>query len=414
VKVLILPELYPPVIGGLEMHAQRLAHALARRGHEVVVCTLAGGDGPRERTDGGITVIEIDGWRRHLARAYEDPARAFHIPMPDPGVVRALRSVLDSQRPDVVHAHGWILYSALVAVPGSGARLLATLHDFGLVCARRNLLHHGERLCSGPRLGKCLRCAPEQYGVLKATPVVLGHRASTRLLNGRCDRYLAVSHAVRDAVVRSGADGGAPVDVIPNFVDLAAIDATSHDPRPAWVPPEGPFVLFVGALTAFKGIGDLLEVWRRDPPDAHLVLAGTPRPDTPRSLPPRVSLVEDVAHREVLAATRHAAVSVTPSVGPDACPSTVIEAMACATAVVGTTVGGIPDLIEHEVDGLLVAPANPGALRAAVVALLDDPDLRHRMARSARERSSLFGTDTVTARVEDAYSEAMAAEAVPT
>ena len=88
----MLPEFYPPVIGGLELHAQRLTHALVDRGHDVTVCTLAGAGGPGTTRDGSVDVIHIDGWRRHLGPFYEQPELAFHPTLPDPGVVRSLRA----------------------------------------------------------------------------------------------------------------------------------------------------------------------------------------------------------------------------------------------------------------------------------------------------------------------------------
>jgi glycosyltransferase involved in cell wall biosynthesis len=402
-RVLMLPEFYPPVIGGLELHAQRLTHALVDRGHDVTVCTLAGAGGPGTTRDGSVDVIHIDGWRRHLGPFYEQPELAFHPTVPDPGVVRSLRGVLDRVRPDVVHAHGWILYSALAAVPGSGAALVATLHDFGLVCPRRNLLRDGNDLCGGPSLAACLRCAPQQYGAVKATPLVLGHRFSTRRYHGRADRYLAVSSAVRDAVLDSGAADGTPVQVVPNFVDIDAVHATAGAARPAWVPPDGPYVLFVGALNRFKGVPELLDVWRRDRPSAELVLAGTVQPDTPRDLPAGVRLVERVPHHEVLAAFRHASVGVAPSVGPDACPTTVLEAMACGIPVVGTRIGGIPDLIDDGRTGLLVPPGDAEALGRAIRRLGDDPELASRLARAAEAGVHAFTAPAVAEQVESVY-----------
>lgn len=407
-RVLMLPEFYPPVIGGLELHAQRLSVALRDRGHEVSVCTLSGPDGPGIRTDDhGLTVRGIDGLRRHLGRFYERPDLAFHPTLPDPGVVSSLRAVIDEVRPDVVHAHGWILYSALAAVPGSGAKLVSTLHDFGLVCPRRNLLHNGTSLCDGPSLGKCLTCAPEQYGVVKATPLVLGHRLSTRTHHGRCDRYLAVSSAVRDAVISSKANRGTPVEVVPNFVDIGAVHASAGSARPTWVPATAPYVLFVGAITGFKGIGELLSVWRERRPSAELVLVGPRRPDAPTELPEGVRLVEAAPHAEILAAMRHAAVAVTPSIGPDACPTTVLESMAAGAPTIGTRIGGIPDLIEDEVSGLLVAPGSVTELGSAIDRILGDAGLAARLSAGGRDRADRFTAPAVAAQVEAVYEDVL-------
>jgi glycosyltransferase involved in cell wall biosynthesis len=64
----------------------------------------------------------------------------------------------------------------------------------------------------------------------------------------------------------------------------------------------------------------------------------------------------------------------------------IVEAMACGTAIVATAVGGIPELIEHDVTGLLVPPGNPQALADAIIALLADANRRTRLGAAARSR----------------------------
>ena len=89
-RILTLAEFYPPVIGGLEKHAQRLTHELRRRGHDVAVATLAVPDLPEHDDDDGIPVTRVDGWRKALDRFYEDGGRGFHPTAPDPGIQKRL------------------------------------------------------------------------------------------------------------------------------------------------------------------------------------------------------------------------------------------------------------------------------------------------------------------------------------
>jgi glycosyltransferase involved in cell wall biosynthesis len=79
-------------------------------------------------------------------------------------------------------------------------------------------------------------------------------------------------------------------------------------------------------------------------------------------------------------------VCVVPSVWHDAFPLAVLEAMARARAVIATNVGGIPELIEHDVTGLLVPPGDETALAEAIAALLADPARAARLGEAARER----------------------------
>jgi glycosyltransferase involved in cell wall biosynthesis len=74
----------------------------------------------------------------------------------------------------------------------------------------------------------------------------------------------------------------------------------------------------------------------------------------------------------------------------DNTPVSVLEAMACGLCVVSTNVGGIPYLLEHEHDGLLVPPDDPAAVTTAVRRLLTEPDLAERLSRNARQKAEQF------------------------
>ena len=66
-------------------------------------------------------------------------------------------------------------------------------------------------------------------------------------------------------------------------------------------------------------------------------------------------------------------------------PKTLLEAMACGRAVIGTEVPGIREIIKHDENGLLV-PENAGALRQAIQRFFNDPDLRSRLGQAARRK----------------------------
>jgi glycosyltransferase involved in cell wall biosynthesis len=74
----------------------------------------------------------------------------------------------------------------------------------------------------------------------------------------------------------------------------------------------------------------------------------------------------------------------------DNTPISVLEAMACGLCVVSTNVGGIPYLLEHEHDALLVPPDDPAAVATAVRRLLTEPDLAEQLSRNARQKAEKF------------------------
>ena len=107
---------------------------------------------------------------------------------------------------------------------------------------------------------------------------------------------------------------------------------------------------------------------------------------------------------ELAALIRDADVAVFPSIWQEPFGMTVVEAMATETAVVASRVGGIPEIVEHGVTGLLVEREDPAALSEAVLTLLGDPQRRDRLARAGRQRAvERFSWKRIAADVLDVY-----------
>jgi glycosyltransferase involved in cell wall biosynthesis len=105
-----------------------------------------------------------------------------------------------------------------------------------------------------------------------------------------------------------------------------------------------------------------------------------------------------------MAAFRRCLFAVLPSICLDACPTTVLEAMASGRPVVATTTGGITDMIVDGENGLLVPPGDEYKLAAAMARLLNDDELRARLAAGTQERVQRFTSSAVAERLEAVYA----------
>jgi len=400
-----LTDFYRPVIGGLERHVETFSGELAHRGHTVTVVTLQTNDDPPEEILDGVRVVRIRGWSGALARVYADATKPFHPTFPDPGAVAALRRLIASERPDVVASHSWLQYSYFpLHRTRQGPAHVVSLHDHGLVCARKTLQHAGHPSCSGPGLAKCLACAPGQYGVLKGTVITAGLRAS-RVLHERADRYIAISNAVADGA-RHALPDGTDITVIPTMVPDNLPYLATSTPRPAFLPAEDGYLMFVGALGRHKGVDVLLDAWRRMRHRLPLVLIGTSRPDTPPLDDPGLVVARDVPSAQVMASWIRASIAVVPSVWNEPQGQVAIEATLLGRPVVASDTGGLRDVVRHGMTGLLVPSADPEALAAALDRLLDDPVRRHRMGEAGRRHAQQFLAAEVTSRVLEVFEEA--------
>jgi glycosyltransferase involved in cell wall biosynthesis len=409
-RILMLTQFFPPTIGGEERHVRDLAICLAQRGHSVSVATLWREGLPEREVDEGVVIFRIEGLAQRWRGLFSDPSRTHAPPFPDPGLVRALKRLIRSERPDVVHAHNWLLHSFLPLKRANGPGLVVTLHDASLICATKQSIRCGET-CSGPGLAKCCACAARHYGAAKGVVTLAANSASGLFERRLVDCFLAVSNAVAEGNRLPG--GPAPYRIVPNFVRDQVANLDSGDDGRASQLPRQPFILFVGDLRPYKGVDVLVEAYAGLESVPPLVLIGRKFHDMPTRWPANVHVFHDWPRPAVMQAWRRSMAGVVPSVGPEPCATVLMEAMACGKPVIASTAGGNSEIVENNVSGLLVRPGDRLALAQAISALTADERLRDRLAAGALRRVKAFMASSVVPRVEAVYSDVLAARRHP-
>jgi glycosyltransferase involved in cell wall biosynthesis len=400
-RILMLSDMYPPIVGGLEQYVRRLSRELAARGHAVTVATLAHGTAPAFERDGDVRLYRLRGAVHQATWLYGDAARIQAPPLPDPLLTRALWRVLAEEQPEIVHAHNWLVHSFLPLKRASGAKLVVTLHDFGLVCAKKSLYHQGG-ICTGPAPVKCLGCASAHYGPVRGAATIGGLALMAPLERAGVDLFLATGR--RTAELNRLHRSSVRFEVVPNFVSDEPARPVGHD-QAGYLRrlPSEPYLLFVGALGRHKGVHVLLDAYRGlvDPPP--LVVIGASSTEASFDYPRGTTVLTDWPHAAVLRAWDRCLFGIVPSTWADPFPTVTLEAMAAGKAVVGTSAGGLVDMIDHGVTGLLVPPADAEALRAAMAYLIEEPATRSTMGEAARRKVRGFTAQAVVPRLEQAY-----------
>ena len=364
---------YPPANFGGDGHAvRRLAHALARRGHEVHV------------------IHDVDAFRSLTSK----PERA---PLSEPeGVhVHALQSALGTLSPLATHqlgrplVHGRTIRKILdggfdvinfhnislvggPAILGYGAGIkLYTAHEHWLVCSSHILWRHNREVCTGR---ECVRCVVH-YG----RPPQLWRAGSMLERQARhVDEFLTMSEFAANNHAKFGFER--PMRVIPAFLP----DAPPIPPRVVDQSDVPPYLLFVGRLEAIKGLQDIIP---RFPgvqgPELWIAGTGDYEPEL-RALAegmPRVRFLGFLPEDRLRQLYRDAIAAVIPSICYEVFPLVVLEAFREGTPIIARDLGPFPEIIRASHGGLLYD--TPEEFDGAVIELSTDSSRRNEMGRAA-------------------------------
>jgi glycosyltransferase involved in cell wall biosynthesis len=363
---------YPPANFGGDGHAvRRLAHALARRGHEVHV------------------IHDVDAFRSLTSK----PDRA---PLPEPeGVhVHPLRSALGTLSPLATHQLGRPLVHgreirrildggfdvinfhniSLVGGPailgyGSGIKLY-TAHEHWLVCSSHILWRHNREVCTGR---ECVRCVLH-YG----RPPQLWRAGSMLERQARhVDEFLTMSEFAANNHAQFGFER--PMRVIPAFLPDAPRIPLRGDASD--VPP---YVLFVGRLEAIKGLQDIIPRFAgAHGPQLWIAGTGDYEPEL-RALAegmPRVRFLGFLSEDKLRLLYRDAIAAVIPSICYEVFPLVVLEAFREGTPIIARRMGPFPEIVRASDGGLLYETAEE--FDRAVMGLSTDRSRRIEMGRAA-------------------------------
>jgi glycosyltransferase involved in cell wall biosynthesis len=405
VKVVMLAQTYAPVVGGEERHVEDLSRELSRRGHEVVVATLRQPGGEPPQAD-GVRVRTLDSSVHRIPGVETQATTNYAAPLPDPVTTAGLRTIMREERPDVVHAHNWLVNSYLPLARRTDAPLVLTLHDYGLLCPTKRLFLDGA-ICSGPGAAKCLRHATDFYGAGKGTLVAGGVAVADPWVRRRVDLFVSVSSVVGELCrVTDRPDHR----VIPNFVRPLPAAPADADERLDFL-PAGNFILYFGDISEDKGARVLLEAHAGLADAPPLVMIGRRSIDGLDSVP-GVIAPGPQPHALAIEALRRSAFTVAPSIWAEPFGIVAIEAGAAGKPVLASASGGLRDVIVDGETGRLLPAGDVPALRAAMAELLADPSLRERMGAAAAARvETSFTPSVVIPRIEDAYRDAIASRA---
>jgi glycosyltransferase involved in cell wall biosynthesis len=229
------------------------------------------------------------------------------------------------------------------------------------------------------------RTASRLYGSRARGAIAPLSDLAARTALRRADAHRALTAHTAELI--EDATGRRPVGTFPTYFDLGSFEA--DPPRPV---PERPAVAWVAVLERYKNPDGFVAAWRRvarELPEARLTMVGDGplRPvvdELARELPETVTLVPRMTPAEIARLLDDSTLLVLPS-RMEGMGRVIIEAFARARPVVASAVGGIPDLVDHDRNGLLVPPEDEERLAAELLRVLRDRGLAERLGGAAHE-----------------------------
>lgn len=390
-RVLHLSWEYPPLVyGGLGRHVGALARAQAAVGIDTTVVTQTE-EQPVEETVDGVSVIRVP--RDLPAVPFDEAHLLAWVAGLEHALTRAVVRIADNTRPDVVHAHDWIVtHTAVTSRALLGVPIVTTFH--------------------ATEAGRHQGWLPSPLSnSIYSVEWWLAHE-STRLIS--CSEHM------RWEVDRLFGVGRDKVSVIPNGIDRDAWRAAPQAVtrmRERYAGP-GPLLVTTARLEWEKGIHTLLEAMtelRRRVPGIRLVIAGRGGKEADlRESAQRLRLDRAVAFAgwlpegDLHALVAAADLAVVPSIY-EPFGLVALEAAALDTPVVVAETGGLAEFAEGGRVALTFEPGDPASLAETVRALLADPEATQRRAKAADEAlTAKYSWDRIASLTKAAYESAIA------
>ena len=367
--------------GGPERYIFSVSELLKTKGHDVAFFSM-------EHQNNVVCewnkyfVKNIDYIKKHRLK---EQIKIFKNTLYSKEAEKKMIRLLDDFRPDIAHIHNFnhqLTPSILFALKKKKLPIVMTAHDYKLVCPSYSMLNHGKvcELCEGKRFYQCLRtkCHKNSFG--KSFLVTLESYLHHQVLNSYrfIDYFLCPSKFIMNKLQKMGLKGN--FVHLPNFVsvkNLMPIKERKMNKLVYW-----------GRLSYEKGVDTLVEAVKGLQVELKLIGEGPMRAKIEKKIEQdninNVKLLGYLDKDVLLSRVRNCGVAIIPSECYENNPVSVLEAFALGIPVIGSRIGGIPELIKDGETGLLFEPGNVKDLRDKIMNLLSEPDEVAQMGENAR------------------------------
>lgn len=384
-KILMVNKFYYPR-GGSERYFFSLSDLLREKGHKVIpFSTVHEKNLDTEYSSYFLPELDFENFFRkgRLSAALSLRSKVLY----SFEAKKMIGSLINRERPDIAHIHNihyHITPSILTVLKEKGIPIIWTLHDYVIICPNANFLSNGN-ICEECFNGRYYRAVFKRCkkGSLVASLVAgLGAYLYRWMgLYNIVDLFLCPSDFMRKKMIEYGFDEERFI-TIPNFIEIdTAIPRTDNKD----------YILYLGRLSEEKGVKTFIRVAEKIPSIDFKILGDGPQREMLEEMVREKNLtnIEFSGKRnreEVYNLISDALFVIVPSEWYENYPYSILESFLLGKPVIASRIGGIPELVDDGINGLLFEPGNEEDMAKKIKHLLSDKDDINQMGKKAREK----------------------------
>jgi glycosyltransferase involved in cell wall biosynthesis len=396
-KVLMVNKfLYPK--GGSETYMFALADYFTKMGHEVRFFGMY--------DEKNMVNVKREYLVNHID-FYEKSLKKFFYPFKiiySREAKEKIGTIIREFKPDIVHLNNYnyqLTPSILYEIEKNGIPVVQTVHDPNLICPFHRLYNYQRQeiceKCKGKKFINCLKtkCINGSFS-RSLIGTIEAYLYSYLDVYKKLSYFICPSHFMANKLVEFGIDKNR-VRVLHNFIGELP-ENTEFSKKD--------YILYFGRLSQEKGISTFLRAIN-ELKDIKFVFAGGGPLETELNKYPNIKYVGFKQGKELTKVIQKSLFTVYPSEWYENCPMSVLESQALGIPVIGAKIGGIPELIEDGVDGLLFQPGNDLDLLEKIKYLYNNRDILNQFSFKCREKVRRFSIDLYYDKIMNIYNEAI-------
>ncbi|RAP52609.1 MAG: hypothetical protein BZ138_02925 [Methanosphaera sp. rholeuAM270] len=390
-KICFMSNLYPPnILGGAEIVVEKMANAMTERGHEVIVITTSPDDSQHILERNNIKVYQLNTTRLYPTYKQTEPQGLkkpfWHIfDLWNGNTLKSIERILIDEEVDIVHVNNFkgLSLSCFKAGKNLNIPVVYESHDFSLICPRANLIRGNNTLCQKRNI-----ICNEYVNVQR------------RLLNSNVDVLISPSQFMIDKFNENNFFNNVHCVKIPLGVEYTPMKTEkSYDTID---------ITYIGTLGKHKGVDTLIHAFKKiDDENVALHIIGKGNDEDEFK-----ELAEDdsriffhgfVDNKNILRYYEMTNMLVVPSICYDNSPLVIYESFSTSTPVIGSDIGGIPELIKDDYNGYLFEAGNCDSLKEKLVKVISDKELLKKLEANAFNSLVINSMETMIDHILDEY-----------